>query len=251
MKARWIMCGTFALAVLIGGTARAAVDPKVVVGAWLLDDDDGVEVVDSSPNGFDGTLTGGDWVDGVYGGAIEFVKGDTVKIPLPANTVANKLTVMMWVRFTDRAGQQNYFSIWDGGDKRIVPYKTDANAIHFWTNTWNLFSGFTAPDDEWFHVANVYDGSVARIYIDGKLLMGDQAAPGMSLGAGEQNIWLATDKGSGFFSAVMLDDVLVLNDVIDADDVTQAKEQGIEYVLGLKPVESKGKAAVTWGRLKR
>ncbi len=181
----WKQAVGVALMVCASGVAHAAIDPDIVVGAWLLDDGDGVEAIDTSANGYHGQLQGGDWVDGPVGGAIEFAKGDTVQIPLPAESVADKLTVMMWIQFTDIAGQQNYFAIWDGGDQRIVPYKTDANVLNLWSNSWNVGSGFQVEEDTWYHVANVLDGGTVQIYVDGALQV-EQAAAGMSLGGGEQ-----------------------------------------------------------------
>jgi len=154
----------------------------------------------------------------------------------------------MWIQFTDIAGQQNYFAIWDGGDQRIVPYKTDANILNLWSNSWNVGSGFQVKEDTWYHVANVLDGGTVQIYVDGTLEV-DQAAAGMSLGAGAQSAWIATDKG-GWHTACVADDVLLLNDAIDAGVVTDAMENGVEYALGLKAVDPRRKLASSWAAIK-
>ena len=232
----------------VSGSALAALDPDIVVGAWLLNDGDGVDVADVSANGYVGQLTGGEWVDGQLGGAIEFAKGDTVEIQLPAESVTDKLTVMMWIRFTEIAGQQNYFAIWDGGSQRIVPYKTDANILNLWSNSWNVGSGFEVEEDVWYHVANVLDGGSVQIYVDGALQV-DQGAAGMSLGGGAQSAWIATDKG-GWLTACTVDDVLLLNDAIDAKTVSAAMTNGVEFVLGLKAVDPRGKVASSWAAIK-
>ncbi|MAF11845.1 hypothetical protein CMK11_15470 [Candidatus Poribacteria bacterium] len=237
-----------ALVASLSGTARAAIDPGLVVGAWPLDDGDGVDVADISANGRIGQLQGGDWVDGEFSGAIEFAKGDTVQIPLPAESIQDRLTVMMWVQFTDVPGQQNYFAIWDGGSQRIVPYKTDGHILHLWSNSWNVASGFQVEENTWYHVANVLDGSTVRIYVDGQLQV-EQGAPGMSLGGGAQSAWIATDKGN-WHTACIVDDVLLLNDAIDAKTVGDAMANGVEYVLGLKAVDPRGKIASSWAALK-
>ena len=238
----------FGMIALVSGPARAAIDPGIVVGAWLLNDGDGVDVADVSANGYVGQLKGGEWVDGQLDGAIEFAKGDTVEIQLPAESVTDKLTVMMWIRFTEIAGQQNYFAIWDGGDQRIVPYKTDGNILNLWSNSWNVGSGFEVEEDVWYHVANVLDGGSAQIYVDGALQV-EQGAAGMSLGGGAQSAWIATDKG-GWLTACTVDDVLLLNDAIDAKTVNDAMANGVEFVLGLKAVDPRGKVASSWGAIK-
>ena len=238
-------CGAI---VFTGAPAHAAIDPGIVVGAWLLNDGDGVDVVDVSANGHVGQLQGGEWVDGQLNGAIEFAKAHTVQISLPAESITDKLTVMMWIRFTDIGGQQNCFAIWDGGDQRIVPYKTDANILNLWSNSWNVGSGFEVDEDTWYHVANVLDGSTVQIYVDGALQI-EQGAPGMSLGGGAQSAWIATDKG-GWHTACTVDDVLLLNDAVDAKTVNDAMTNGVEFVLGLKAVQARGKASSTWAAIK-
>ena len=74
----------------------------------------------------------------------------------------------MWIQFTDVSAQQNYFSVWDQSDNRLVPYKDPGNMLRCWSNKWNVASGVSAKNGQWYHIANVYDGKKAKIYIDGK-----------------------------------------------------------------------------------
>ncbi len=43
-----------------------------------------------------------------------------------------------------------------------------------------------------------------------------------------------------------MDDVLLLNDAIDAGTVSDAMDNGVEYALGLKAVDPRGKVASSW-----
>ena len=115
----------------------------------------GDDAKDSGPNKYDGTLTGGKWIEGKFGDAIEFKKGDTVTIPLGKGSMRNKASVIMWLLFTDVSAQQNYFSVWDQRNNRHVPYKDGGNMLRCWSNTWNVPSGVTVKEDKWYHVANV------------------------------------------------------------------------------------------------
>lgn len=39
--------------------------------------------------------------------------------------------------------------------------------LRCWSNKWNVISGVPAKKNEWYHIANVYDGKKASIYING------------------------------------------------------------------------------------
>jgi hypothetical protein len=112
--------------------------PEVVAGLvawWALDDGSGTGVSDGSGNGFDGTLSGGTWVSGYDGGALEFDGGSssaTVSLPVSVfDSVSNEISIVFWAY----------------GDPDLQPLKctvfgaTDANGsrllnIHLpWTST--------------------------------------------------------------------------------------------------------------------
>ncbi|MYA70085.1 hypothetical protein F4Y19_08375, partial [Candidatus Poribacteria bacterium] len=59
-----------------------ALDTDGLVGAWLLDEGKGETVKDSSDNGLDGKIAKGKpkWVDGKFGGAMEFGGQDMVTV---------------------------------------------------------------------------------------------------------------------------------------------------------------------------
>ncbi|HIM09814.1 TPA: hypothetical protein EYM26_03325, partial [Candidatus Poribacteria bacterium] len=63
--------------------------------------------------------------------------------------------------------------------------------LRCWSNNWNVVSGVTAKKNQWYHVANVYNGKNASIYIDGKLKV-SQDVPKFELADQEQTAWLAT-----------------------------------------------------------
>ena len=69
-----ILVGIFAV-----GIANAIMDFEDAVGIWLFDDGDGEEAADSSGNENNGTITGNfDWVDGKFGGALQFDGSSTL-----------------------------------------------------------------------------------------------------------------------------------------------------------------------------
>ena len=167
MRLKILLCATLVL-ILVAGYGHAKIDPDRIVGIWLLDEGNGDVAEDASGNGREGTITQGNWDDGQFDGALEIKKGGTVTIPLGTGIIEDKVTFVLWLNFTDIAGQQNYFSIWDQSNNRYVPYKEAPNVLRSWTNVWNVSSGVTIKANTWYHVANVYDGETCRIYINGE-----------------------------------------------------------------------------------
>lgn len=236
----------FSTGILIG-LADAKIDPEKIVAIWLLDEDKGDVAEDSSGNDLKGTLNQGDWVKGKVGGALSIKKGGTVTIPIGKGTIKDQMSYVLWLQFTDTAGQQNYFSIWDQSNNRYVPYKDGGNLLRSWTNNWNISSGVTIKDGTWYHVANTYDGTTAKIYVDGEEKV-SQSVPKFQLADQDQTAWLATDAGQGFQSACIKDEVGLFNVALSEQEIQNIMDDGIFHTA--YSVEPEGKLSLLWGDLK-
>ena len=246
MRIKIFVCALFVLSLIVG-YSQAEIDPDRIVGIWLLDEGKGDVAEDASGNGRKGEITNAKWEKGKVNGALEIKKGGTVTIPLGKGIIEDKVTFILWINFTDIAGQQNYFSIWDQSNNRYVPYKEGANTLRSWTNTWNVTSGVTVKAGTWYHVANVYDGETCKIYVNGEEKV-SQKVPKFQLQDQDQTAWLATDKGVGFLSATIMDEVGLFNDGLTEDEVQGIMNDGIEFTAFA--VEPSDKLPVLWGRLK-
>ena len=246
MKRNIFICATLVLSLAIS-YAQAEIDPDKIVGIWLLDEGKGDVAEDASENGREGAITQGKWEKGKFDGALEIKKGGTVTIPLGKGIIEDKVTFILWLQFTDIGGQQNYFSIWDQSNNRYVPYKNGGNLLRSWTNTWDVPSGVTVKDGTWYHVANVYSGETCSIYIDGKEEV-SQKVPKFQLQDQDQTAWLATDRGTGFLSAVIMDEVGLFNDALTEDEIQGIMKDGIYHTAFA--VEPSAKLPVLWGKLK-
>ncbi len=249
MRKLTIFCLIFVSIFFCQQAYSAGIDPNTIVGVWTLDSNNNGMVKDLSPNGFDGQIKGTKLENGKFGKCLDFVKGDTVTINLGKGTITNKVTVVMWLKFTDLAGQQNYYSIWDQSDHRYVPYKTAANELHFWSNNWDVPSGKFIDAKVWYHVANIYDGSKVSIYVNGELA-NSQAGAGFALADQQQTSWLATDKG-GWISACTIDDVGLFNAPLTEANVKDIMNNGIEKALGYANVQAESKLPSLWGEIKK
>jgi hypothetical protein len=242
----WLRNILLLLTIFLFSNAEAKLSLDDNIGIWLLDEGKGDVAKDSSPNKYDGELKGGKWVKGKFGQAIEFKKGDTVVIPLGKGSMKNKASVIMWLQFTDIAAQQNYFSVWDSGENRLVPYKDPGNMLRCWSNKWNVASGVSAKKDQWYHIANVYDGKTARIYIDGKEKV-MQDVPKFELSDTPQTAWLATDKG-GWISACVIDEFVFFSRAVTDKEVNELFTKGVEGALSVDGYE---KLPTIWANLKK
>ena len=246
MSVKILLCAMLVLSLAVD-YSQAEIDPDKIVGIWLLDEGKGDTAEDASENGRKGTITNSKWVDGKVDGALEIKKGGTVTIPLGKGIIEDKVTFTLWINFTDIGGQQNYFSIWDQSNNRYVPYKEGANVLRSWTNTWNVTSGVTVKAGTWYHVANVYDGETCKIYVDGEEKV-SQKVPKFQLQDQDQTAWLATDKGTGFLSATIMDEVGLFNDGLTEDEVQGIMNDGILFTA--LAVDPSDKLPVVWGKLK-
>ena len=153
------------------------------VGYWKFDEGSGTSATDSSGNGNTGTLHGPQWVDGIKGKALKFDGvNDYVHIPnSPSLDVSgNEISVEYWVNFP----RGWYPGIPIGGDYthgHIVFDKGDAYTACFYdttgTHVFNIpyvppypaSNKNTWDANTWYHIADVFDGSQIRMYVNGIL----------------------------------------------------------------------------------
>ena len=151
-------------------TQVEAVDTEGLVGAWLFDDGKGETVTDSSDNGLDGKIARGKpkWVDGKFGGAMEFGGADMVTVDDDAALDLEDFTLAAWVNIPKISGA------W-----QIIASKENRNptgrnyGLFGHTNSGTLSTILSQPtpdgnplmpklavtDGEWHHIAGTYDGS--------------------------------------------------------------------------------------------
>ncbi|MCL5281370.1 MAG: PA14 domain-containing protein, partial [Planctomycetes bacterium] len=157
-----------ALLLSCAGSASAG-----LVAHWTLDETSGTIASDSGPNRINGTLNGNSkWVPGKIGGALEFDgDGDFVDCgnAAPLN-IRDEITLACWIKIASFT--RNWEAIIAKGDNsyRMSRSATTGNSIHFGLNGptgGNLNANKIVTDNEWHHVALVYDGANKIIYLDG------------------------------------------------------------------------------------
>jgi len=236
------------------------IDPETIVGIWLLDDGQGKVAVDSSKNANDGKITGGQWVVGKFGKAMEFDgKADNIEVPDAKGLDAiPQITVLCWVNY-GKEPPQNYapvgkeplyrFIIGKGSSGHFVA----ATAANGWYSAGTVASGGGITPGEWHHLAGTYDGTKVRFFVDGILA-----------GEGPQNIvGDILDNAAGFtmaktiannvdFFGGVIDDVAVFNVALNLEDIKNVMSIGLENAIaGKSAVSNHGKLSVTWASIKK
>ena len=230
-----------------------------LVAYWTFDEDSGDIVYDSTGNGNDGTIFGAQRGGGKYGKALHFNASDNyVEVPTSDSLeIDTNVSIAAWINWVDagdgwlaimangqqggpwenyglfvnRAGGFLYFTLsLDGGH---ITQQTPDNAIQ---------------SDEWLHACATWDGSNARIYVNGEMVLeqaqsGQLVPPQLPLRIGHRN-------GSSHFFNGIIDEVRVYNHTLIEEEILAAMEGGEGYPYALGPAPKDGTLHLdTWASI--
>jgi len=157
------------VALFLPGPAKGA--DAGLVGWWKLNEVDGFVASDSSGNGLDGTLVGDpQWVPGKIGGALRFggVRDWVDCGTSPLLDIRDRITMACWVNVTVFTKPWEAF-VTKGDHAYRITASQSGGTCHVGLNGTKVgwFDGKTRVDGGWHHVAGVYDGTQAILYVDG------------------------------------------------------------------------------------
>ena len=237
--------------------ADANIDPESVVAIWLLDEDGGQIIEDSSENDHEGNIQGAvKWIDGKFGKAMEFT-GTTITVPDHESFNFgddNSFSVVMWFSFStsqdwNRLIRERDPGPWGAGNHGWE-IQTQGVQVH-----WSLDDADSnhqktsypdVGDGEWHHTAMIVDRdeNIMRSYMDGA---GEKTVNIEFMGSVADT--LPITLGGGY--AGLIDDVAIFKGTLELDDVVDIMNLGLtEAVLKGFAVSSLDKIASTWGRMK-
>ncbi|MHC4520733.1 MAG: LamG domain-containing protein, partial [Planctomycetota bacterium] len=215
-----------ALALGLAGSVSAE-----LAGYWNLDERVGNVIHDRSGNGNHGTIHGATWEDGYYEAALLFDGADDyVEVPNSDSLEMDaEVSVSAWINWTDAGdgwlailanGQQNgpweNYGLFVNRAGRFVYFTLSLDGGHVTQQTPNdaIESG------SWHHVAATWDGSAARVYVDGQMSLeqaqaGTLVPPGLPLRIGHRN-------GSAHYYNGSIDEVAVLSHALTEQEVQEA-----------------------------
>uniref|UniRef100_UPI003563C924 carbohydrate-binding protein n=1 Tax=Pontiella sp. TaxID=2837462 RepID=UPI003563C924 len=206
------------------------VTPRELVGYWPFDGN-----ANDAVSNYNGTVSGtANWVDGIYGSALEFNGTDTsVAVGNALESVSNELTVAFWCygdpslpnemnAFSGGAGRElNCHFPWSGGGTYGRVYfdahspdlsrdrlTSDVNTTNTLWGGWN----------HWIFTKNVTNGTMT-MYVNGdELTSGTGKTNHMD---GIDSLYIGSDRGTAAFYQGLLDEFRVYNYEISADEIFQ------------------------------
>jgi hypothetical protein len=239
-----LMCGFVCLVAfnVFIASSRGAIDPESVQGAWLFDEGQGDEVLDSSGKDHHGSFTADDIqrVEGIFGGALEFFGGGEVVVPHDDAFTTPTFTLMAWVKVHEiPTGWTTRLLAKDGWPDRNygIYVAPNSGVVHFafcapgQADVGNMNGNTPIADDQWHHIAMTYDLEMRRIYVDGKL---DQESS-MNIVPSENTVDIQIGTGP----VGLMDEVLIANEAFAIEDIQTAMQQGVIQLLGGTKVASK------------
>jgi hypothetical protein len=187
-----ILAGLVTVVLVLSSTASAG-----LVGWWMFDETSGTTAKDSSGNANNGTVVGNPkWVPGKIGGAFEFDGSTYINCGRKASlNPRNQITMSFWFKVKAFTNTWECFLAKGDGHYRAARSGGTGNATHMGISGGNYFDATTVvTDDQWHHWAGIYDGTTARIYLDGKLdgsaiyggQMGDSSSYDLYIGENQQ-----------------------------------------------------------------
>jgi hypothetical protein len=225
-----------------GGTSCAHGLLDDLVGYWRLNDAPGsTGARDSSGWGNDGTLNGLDpttaWVTGGPEGGTLSVQGKGYINVLPSasiDSITDQITVAAWMNLQQPIPMGDYSTaisrqIGNGyGQHYHLSVNDGYQAILFITTPQSsqqvLGSPSPVPQQTWIHLAGTYDGSIARLYVNG-VEVKNQAVSGPF--AAETNPLVLSGNGNGpgytvsEFVQGLLDEVMLYRRALGADEIAR------------------------------
>lgn len=230
-------------AYLEDGSTASSTGPA---GLWRLGEPGGSTTAgDASGGRNDGSYVGDPLLGlagAVYGDADTAATFDGrtqyVEAPYGAPLNSSHFSVEAWVKVTGGAGTwRSVVTSRDALNGNLYGYVVYAGADdrwHFWTggggSAWQMVSGSVVSFDRWTHVAATYDGTTARLYVDGSLAASAAVAYApnterpLRIGAG------ATEAGATYFLPGAIDEVAVYAGVRTDSEIYSA------YSAGFPPV---------------
>lgn len=235
----------------------AKIDLETCVGMWLFNEGSGDVAKDSSGNSEDGKINGATWVSGKFSKALSFNgTSNYVEVPnVPDLNPKKAMSMGCWVYIKGNIGQHRDIISKDGesSERQYLLTSSDINKFraHIWTSDGlaHYFDGKISVELEtWYHVAQTYDGSVLRLYVNGQEdgsinFSGDIIVTNQPVRIGGG----ANPGAAPYHTPGVIDEVVIFNVALEKEDIQTLMNEGLS---GLLAVSFADKLATTWSSVK-
>jgi len=218
------------LGVLIAATAVLSSTASAgLVGWWKFDETSGTVASDSSGQGNDGRVVGNPkWVPGKIDGAFQFDGSTYINCGnKPSLNFTGQITMAFWFNV------QAFSNTWEGflakGDSAYRASRSNGtgDSVHMGISGGNYFDATTiVTGGQWHHYCATYDGTTAKIYIDGKLDAFRAYTNGLTLDTYDLYIG-ENQQATGRMLHGMLDDVRIYDKGLSEQQVQDLISKGI------------------------
>ena len=211
---------------------EASVTPSTLHLRYRLDETEGATVADSGGRGQHGAAVNAPaWTTGRLDGGLSLASAASQHVALPAGVVAGltDCTIMTWVNIASLANWQRIFDFGTGTDNYLfLAPQTGANPnrLRFAIRTPGvaeqiIVSSTAIPVGSWAHVAVVFSGTTARLYLNGALV-GQNTAMTLtpaSLGTTTQNYLGRSQFAADPHLTATLDDFRIYSEALTTADI--------------------------------
>ncbi len=216
---------------IIGKASADAVTPPIEKSSNLvlylpLDEGTGTITSDQSGNGNDGVISNCTWVVGRYGYALEFpdTGGNSyIKINTSDSLNVSYFTIAFWIYIKEDRTNSNVFKItkyiyptgytiwltWSGGSSYAYPGIKIDDESGYWSTDVNL--------GEWVWVVIIYDGTYAKLYVNGKYTGNDAYVPAGAADANAEDLYIIGND-------VIVDEIRMWNTTLTASEIEKMYE---------------------------
>lgn len=237
-------------AVILVNPSYARIDPKTIVAIWLFDEPVEDVVEDISGNSHDGKVIGKlDQVEGKFGLALEFPGTTTDYVEVPDHEdlrITDAITLMGWAK-ADNSGADIVGKDSPGNRDYNIHITNSNNGGRIYLSGTSITGTTDITDGEWHHVAGTWDGSEAKIYVDGV----EEASGAFAGPITTSDVPVEIGYRSGVSSPLLftgaIDEVVIFNEALTEDEIKGIITRGLAKLLA---VEYAGKLTTTWGNVK-
>jgi hypothetical protein len=199
------------------------------IGWWKFDDGVGANPVDSSGNGFIGSLQGAPvWTkDGKINGALQFDGADDYVL-VPIDVSETSYAVSLWFKTSSaNCGIYQVYNAADGGHDRMVYLSSGNVYAQVYSNEWIHSTGTNYADGKWHCIVHTFGGPAGgqKLYVDGVLKASGTLTASSFTWQTSICIGYSLGAGSAYFNG-LIDDVRVFNDPLNAKQVQRLYQSG-------------------------
>lgn len=210
-------------------TPTPAATPSNLVGFWKLDDGTGTTAVDSSGNGYSGTLyNGAAWSTGKYNGALSFDgTDDYVNLGNPSGLqITGAMTLSAWVYIDTFTNNGRIIAKQGNSSNRgwtLNVEGTGCGSFQIASNasTAVIVNSGALTAGQWVHLAGVYEpGTALRIYVNGVLNNSNTTAIPSSQYNNSLNVNIGRRPDNSCYFDGKIDEVRVYNRALSASEIS-------------------------------